>query len=386
MPGAGRHVDHHTTVEMVCSMSQQALDVEFDFFGAEENHDLDARASLSLELQAGQAIFVLSKHVRSEKKNAMSAQRARSTMNIGSCKLQDFGYRYERLIIVACFLMVVSSSFAQYALSPRVGLEIDSAEREYFGLFPTIEGFVSAKALMRPDHHVEITVTRMRDGVSADVVIIIDSIQASHLSSFIDGFELSREADRTVNWKLVDQLAAPWPAINEKMGEGSTVAIQLTNGKWLHGKLLHAGDSAVVLWKSEERFNWHALKWSGVAARYSDIEKINFTRSGKFHAGAAVGALVGAFLGIAVNVSMAPNRSSYVRDDDVSGIPLVIVGAAAGFLIGSAMNSTSSDLQWWARNNSEENPSILPALKEYSIFSDHPPPEVLQLEIQHGER
>ncbi len=52
----------------------------------------------------------------------------------------------KKIILLLAFITLCTGEvFAQYALSPRVGVEIDQRAREYFGLFPTIEGFISAK-------------------------------------------------------------------------------------------------------------------------------------------------------------------------------------------------------------------------------------------------
>jgi len=50
------------------------------------------------------------------------------------------------LLVLSVFTAFSSQLFAQTYLSPRVGNEIDMDEKSYFGLFPSVRGFVSAQA------------------------------------------------------------------------------------------------------------------------------------------------------------------------------------------------------------------------------------------------
>ncbi len=74
-------------------------------------------------------------------------------------------------------------------LSSRIGNTIDVKEREYFLLFPLIQGFIrgevrwhDAGTILRVDHE--------RDGVADSTVFVLDADETRMLGGLIDRFEL----------------------------------------------------------------------------------------------------------------------------------------------------------------------------------------------------
>ena len=73
--------------------------------------------------------------------------------------------------LVSCFICAAASpaaassdSYEPVALSERIGLEIDRAERDTYGLFPDIEGFESARILRNANGKYEVEFTRREGG------------------------------------------------------------------------------------------------------------------------------------------------------------------------------------------------------------------------------
>ena len=266
-------------------------------------------------------------------------------------------------------------SFAQYSLSPRLGEIIDQDERRYFNLFPTVEKFTSAKASIRADHHVDITITRPSEH---DTTFTISETLAENLAIFIEGFESVRSKKSAVSWEILGGLAWSGAALESKSTKGNGAKIITRNGETFHGKLLYANDSLVVLWQSSDDFNWRTLEYSAKIIHFSDIEIITIERDSKFWTGFAIGAPIGGLTLAGLAAALSAALSGNVHADFVA-YALLVGGAGAGLLGGLTAAVLSNDIERELHGSYDKYRELLPDITERSVFSAYPPPEVQRL-------
>lgn len=277
------------------------------------------------------------------------------------------------LTILALLVLSQGSSSAQYVLSPRIGEVIDKFEREYFGLFPEIQEFVSAKAILLADHGVEFIITQSEMGTTMDTTVFADSLLVRNLVKFIEDFESVRQSDKVVNWKRLKGIATNSPVIESEMGEGTQTTVVLHSGEQIQGKLLYAGDSSIVLRQELGKGSkfWNAILHPLKAVQYYDVSTITFTRKGSFAGGAAYGMLIGA----AASIYLLYATQSGFYPITLITIPVgaIVSGALIGGLIGS--NQVSETYLQVDKNLDEYN-AVLPSLRENAVFHAFPPPEL----------
>ena len=284
-------------------------------------------------------------------------------------------------ILIFTFIILCDSvSFGQYAISPRVGVEIDRSEREYFGLFPSIEGFVLAKSSVLSDSLVKFVVTRSLNGVNSDTSFSISPTVVQILAGFIENFESVRRNENVVNWNLFAGLASSGPAIESKLNDVVEITIETFTGDELHGILLFAGDSSVFLWQSKDEYNRHTLQFIGKSVPYSNIKNIQIVREGKFWSGFGQGFLYGGLTGAAIaGVSLAAGAEGYAL---LVILPLPIsLGLLVAFHAGFIAAILSNDIYRELDGSADEYRDILPLLKENTVFPSYPPPELQHFEV-----
>ena len=82
-----------------------------------------------------------------------------------------------------------AESGAPYVLSDRVGTEIDRYERNYFGLFPWVEGYMSATVSALGDGRVRFAISAMAHDSISQRVVTISMKSSTALSSIINDYE-----------------------------------------------------------------------------------------------------------------------------------------------------------------------------------------------------
>jgi len=275
------------------------------------------------------------------------------------------------------FTLFTSVSFAQYSLSPRVGGVIDQSERQYFGLFPTVDGFVSAKASVKPDHQIEFVINRAMSGVNSDTAFSISSTVVENLVNYIEDFELVRGDKKSVNWTILEGLAASGHALENEIGDGLETIIETKVSGQFHGKLLYADDSSLVLWQSSEGFNWRNVQLLARVVLFSDVDNVTIEREGHFGSGLGWGALIGGIAGTPF-VIVGANTHSGTAGPVAEGYYLIGLSLpVAGGLIGGTIGAIQGiDSYREVGGSFEEYLNILPLLKEDAVFSSYPPPEL----------
>lgn len=152
------------------------------------------------------------------------------------------------LVITAAFLLGAGTSTVSgqaadqpLVLSGRVGSTIDAESRDYFGLFPHFEGFVTATAFDDGEEIVRIVV-RSRDSDRVDT-LRISREAANEIGRFIDHFEALRERTDQVRWHLMHPHVRP----TRTPPRGGRVAVATREGSIVRGYILQATHLTLVL-------------------------------------------------------------------------------------------------------------------------------------------
>ena len=284
------------------------------------------------------------------------------------------------LLVLSVFTAFSGQLFAQTYLTPRVGNEIDRVEKEYFGLFPMINGFVSAKATPQSEQITAFTITSLFEGRRKDTSMLVDARSMDKLSKYIDSYETVRMKENTVNWSVFKEIAAESPAINDPFHEPMETTIEGLDGTSISGTLLWTEDSSLVLWKSAEPYSWRTIAQNASPVRVEQIKHIRVERQGGFTTGAKIGAYAGIavyLVGLGVNYDDIEIRSlENVAGYLFGGAILTACSAVAGGIVGSVIQQdVHVDI-----NGSVEN--YLPhvdSLSKSSVIESYPPPELVRL-------
>jgi hypothetical protein len=284
------------------------------------------------------------------------------------------------IILSLLIIITINSTKAQYAISPRLGAEIDKSEKEYFGLFPKIKNFTSAKTIVQTDNKVEIIITRTAKGIVTDTTFKISTKLANNLASYIEGFEQCRNKERQVNWNAIEGLAIYTPALESDIKEGTELDVVTNNGEKIHGKLLYASDSTIVLVQSSTKYNWSNFSQNAKLVKVQNMNYIKIERTGSFWQGVGFGALIGGGGWTAGSIAGGALNDHY-------GSLIVVIGAifftAVGTVIGGVVGAILDiDTDHSVGGQVSEFKDFLPYLKNNSTFSNYPPPELVKFANQ----
>lgn len=275
-------------------------------------------------------------------------------------------------------------------LSERLGLEIDATEREYFGLFPDLTGFVAADVGTDSLGRYVISAVRIVSNFETDTAYLLNNINLDYFRHYIDEFELFRNKPEQVEWKLLEGLAAKssslvWPVTYS----GQLISMQCATMGELNAQLMYANDVGVVISMSSKEFDWSKTQ-ELLLVRTADIGRITLHKSGQAWNGAGIGAAIGGItgalgLGIAAVVSESNRDNTQARTSPelfVAGRSAIglVSGAFVGAVIGGLIAiSNDDDEVLWIKGELKSYRGFLPQLADRSVFTEYPPPEILRL-------
>ncbi|MCX6148593.1 MAG: hypothetical protein NTW25_15270 [Candidatus Kapabacteria bacterium] len=279
------------------------------------------------------------------------------------------------VLIILLILLSAINTKAQFSISSRLGVEIDKSEKEYFGLFPSIKNYFSAKSKILTDNKVEIVITRNENGALSDTSLIISSKLANYLASYIEGFELFRNKEREVNWKALEGLAKQSIVLDYEVKVFPTIIIVDFSGKMIQGQLMNSNDSSIIIVPNAGLYNW-TYSQNAIKIKISYISSLIIEKKSGFWQGAKTGALIGggtfAFMSSIFASAITGSLSNSLLVVGGEAIAGGIIGGLVGGVIGSLTSSTSLE-------SIKGQEDLLMYLKEHSAFSIFPPPELVKL-------
>lgn len=159
------------------------------------------------------------------------------------------------LFFLYCFSFPTQSLQAQnvVTISPRVGPEIDAAERSYFGLFNDTPGFLKARAFAQGADSIrfDIDYALKKDGDIMQTNVVYHRDLVSTLSTFIEEFEQPESSLSDQSLKSLEQVVV----FGNRYDPGQ-VTVFTTDGGMFDTSLLYASDSTLVLWMGEGDYDW----------------------------------------------------------------------------------------------------------------------------------
>jgi hypothetical protein len=279
-------------------------------------------------------------------------------------------------LVLVCILPAWAIEQARpYAISSRIGSEIDSEERDYFGLFPGFEGFTIART--RKSAGGDVVIYLLREGSDRDSTIIINAHVEPVLRAYIEDFESILRGDAAARWDLLFDLADQ-PDISLRQ-HGKRAKVIVGDGGEISGELLFASNDVLLLWQGDKPFAWDD-KGAGikpVAPR--DIEHIAVSTGTSFWASLGGGAGGGFLLSLIImsgldgldEDSENPENFTFRQYATVTGIATGI-GLVGGAVYGAARGSEDEYVVGFQSTNYDMH---LTKVRKKCLFREAPPPE-----------
>ncbi|MEP7217834.1 MAG: hypothetical protein ABI876_02900, partial [Bacteroidota bacterium] len=140
-----------------------------------------------------------------------------------------------------------SQCHAQNPLGTRVGNDIDAEEQEYFGLFPKINGFISAH-VTAADGGTIIAIVR-KEG---DTLISLGPEATKELETYLDHLEDIVRGQQPLRWDSLAGIIRP----GSPMQNGDRLEVKTRDGELHVGALLFSTDSTIALWEGTDPYDW----------------------------------------------------------------------------------------------------------------------------------
>lgn len=297
---------------------------------------------------------------------------------LGSCRGQ-----LTCLVIASLVLSWIPPALATdetrpYAISTRIGDEIDNEERDYFGLFPGLDGFILAHTYKTRDREILIHIERQHSGAHADSMVTLRRDAAKELKAYIEEFEAIARDEASVEWTSIYDLAEP-PEID--LGErGKQTSVVIENGQEISGELIFASNDVLLIWECETPFCWYSTPRCTEVISPSEIVEIKVSTGTGFWRAMGGGALGGVALGLFL-VDKAdcedPDSEDCTNDMEAkhylifSGI-LGGIGLVAGTIYGAVRGSED---HYDVLCDSSEYEKNLKDIKSKAYFREISPPE-----------
>jgi hypothetical protein len=229
------------------------------------------------------------------------------------------------VLILIIFIAVSEESPSQevrfpITVSPLIGDTLSLEERDFYDLFPKIEGFQRTLFYLNPDSSLTAKVYYFKDG---------------------DEKEYIMDRYRTLGTfqQYLIQKKFPKETRNE---DGAEVIAELTDGTEVAGNLLSARENSLLIngykWWMKDTVSYNDYISN---IKYKNIQSLTVEGNSKILTGMGIGLLVGIGLGVAINSSISQAEKSKFLGGLGRGITAMGVGIAS-FLIGTLIGITTS--------------------------------------------
>jgi hypothetical protein len=268
------------------------------------------------------------------------------------------------------------------ALSRRVGEEIDRDEKEYFGLFSDIRNFADATMFQRSTGDVAFVITRSDAGIANDTTIIVSTETAEQLAIFVDHYEPICARKRYFDYRSCKDLIG-LPAVS--CTTTRLARVSLRNGAEYTAQILHAQDSALILWNGADVYDWQSVEENVISLPYHMIQAVTFKENTMIKRGLAcglggclIGGAAGALMGFASGGHELPFLFGplVITAEDMAllyGIDCAALGGVAG---GTAGIITGAGEGHTLRGAFQTYQSYRPSLNKNAVFPAQIPPEL----------
>jgi len=258
----------------------------------------------------------------------------------------------------------------EFILSPRVGLEIDSNEVEYFNIFPDLNNVKGV--IYKLDNFMNLRMlVSLANG--KDTTIMFSKLGVEELRTYINKHEILADSQNIVNWDLLPGYGISKMNFFER--HGSIVFVHCDSVVY-SGKLLRVTDNELILWTSTQPFRPETWNVFSKKIPIDSIDKIERKQdlTGKIF-GITLGAGIGAaLLNIGFSVFNSQNLSVENTLYLVAGGG--VIGAGLGWFYDKLTLSRRKYRIFKNRDNFLKN---RPNLEKRAIFTSIYPPELKNL-------
>jgi len=235
------------------------------------------------------------------------------------------------LLFLFLFITFYSNIFAQESRSPfhvssLIGDTLNSAEEEYFNLFPKVEGFHHAVFFKKSNDRLDTKIT----------YLLNNSLQDTLLKNNFSRVELLNHLERVAKAKSY------WGMADTSIVQ--TIIINTKDGVIKEGSLISVNDSSVVIKPFENQSSLDYNKDSTERYSYMEINSITIINESKVLSGMGTGFLVGAGFGVLIGLIDGDDTEGFFQLSAeqkalMLGLPLGVIGT----LIGGAVGAGSSE-------------------------------------------
>lgn len=291
--------------------------------------------------------------------------------------LQTINFRLVNLaglaILICTNLVSARQADSSFVLSARVGHSIDLYERDYFGLFPDVKGFTSAKIIGLPDSHKGFLIRKRIIGGETDTLITLSDDAEKEIRDYVEDYESVFQGKKKIRTDLIGSL---YRVPEKTWNNGLEMTVTEPSGKQITGIGLAVADSFLVLWQNKSPYDWRKFDSSAVIIPVSKISNIQVIKEGKILWGLLIGSGTGAIIGFISGDDPQKNENemfSFRFDAEekamLLAIPFGLLGGGAGAISGI-------DDRYDIFQNSGRYKTISQQLKKATVFQYLLPPEL----------
>jgi len=229
------------------------------------------------------------------------------------------------IITIACLIFcniifINAQQESPIEISPFIGEKLDRVERDYFYLFPTLEGFQQAEFYLNPDSTLTVEIVYEVDGVSRDTV----------LNNYKSPQRIKNQIDQYLTYIINDI---------ESNFRGQYTDVLLCDSSKVSGELLLVRQNSILIncnsRKSHDEKERVSLNLDHISE--NNIKNISFKSNTNLSLiifpvlGAGIGAIIGSNLG-----TPDPEDTFWEKFFDISIDNEKVLGTIGGFFIGAA--------------------------------------------------
>jgi hypothetical protein len=232
-------------------------------------------------------------------------------------------------------------------VSPLIGNELDRVERDYFHLFPRVDGFEKAVFYLNDDNSLRVEMTINSNGVIKDTLISkyssIEEVEKHIITSVFVDLRADSGPNFTVRTSVSRLAAQKMVTLNEQ---------KLFTVDKLTVDQISREPSLNSIWETD-------LK---------DIYSVNLEGESNIWSYAQTGTLIGTGAGLLIGFLVGQSNKSkneIVSSEAIGVLGGVLIGAAVGLVIGTVVGISTSQEDIIIDPNTPEG---LSTLKSYSLY------------------
>lgn len=209
-------------------------------------------------------------------------------------------------------------------VNPLIGDTLNPEERNYYNLFPTIDGFQWGVFYMNPDSSLSAKIAYTKDGHIRDTL-----------------FALSNTLDKIKQY--IFDIESAKTVVNEDVAE---VSAQLLDGGIISGNLLSVRQASILIYNSNRQTNDNEPDYNLIHnVKQRDIEQLTIMGQSHVLMGMGIGLLAGIGLGTLVGYAAYGGDSGQTFADIGRAREAAVTGLAVGlgiFALGTIIGIATS--------------------------------------------